>query len=168
MYIRNAVTQDLPAIVNIYNQSIPSRQATADTELVTVASRLDWYRNRSGNRPLWVAIEENEILGWLSFQNFYGRPAYQHTAEISIYVQSPYHRRGIGSRLLEQAIAQSPQLQLNTLLAFVFGHNQPSLNLFSRYGFSQWGYLPDIAELDNNTRSLVILGLKLTPSPSKH
>ncbi|WP_019509099.1 GNAT family N-acetyltransferase [Pleurocapsa sp. PCC 7319] len=168
MYIRNAVTQDLPAIVNIYNQSIPSRQATADTEPVTVASRLDWYRNRCSNRPLWVAIEENEILGWLSFQNFYGRPAYQHTAEISIYVQSPYHRRGIGSRLLEQAIAQSPQLQLNTLLAFVFGHNQPSLNLFSRYGFSQWGYLPDIAELDNNTRSLVILGLKLTPSPSKY
>ena len=161
MHIRNAVAQDLPVIVDIYNQSIPSRQATADTEPVTVASRLDWYRNRTANRPLWVAIEEHEILGWLSFQNFYGRPAYLHTAEISIYVQSSYHRQGIGSRLLEEAITLSPQLQLNTLLAFVFGHNQISLKLFSRYGFSQWGYLPDIAQLDNNSRSLVILGRKI-------
>ena len=161
MYIRNAVAQDLPVIVDIYNQSIPGRQATADTDPITVASRLDWYRNRTVNRPLWVAMEEKEILGWLSFQNFYGRPAYLHTAEISIYVQSLYHRRGVGSKLLEEAIAQSPQLQLNTLLAFVFEHNQISLKLFSRHGFSQWGYLPDIAKLDNSKRILVILGRKI-------
>lgn len=164
MHIRDAVAKDLPVIVDIYNQSIPDRQATADTEPVTVASRLNWFDNRTANRPLWVAAEPNKpnkILGWLSFQNFYGRPAYLHTAEISIYVTTAYHHQGIGSRLLSQAIAQSPRLQLKTLLAFIFGHNQPSLKLFSRYGFSQWGYLPDIAELDCNTRSLVILGRKI-------
>lgn len=161
MYIRNALATDLPAIVDIYNQSIPDRRATADTEPVTVASRLDWYHNRTANRPLWVAAEPNKILGWLSFQDFYGRPAYLNTAEISIYVNQTYHHQGIGNRLLGKAIADSPRLQLKTLLAFVFNHNQPSLNLFSRYGFSQWGYLPDIAELDGRTRSLVILGRKI-------
>ena len=160
MYIRDAVLTDLTAIVEIYNQSIPSRMATADTEPVTVADRLNWYHNRH-NRPLWVAAEGDRILGWLSFQNFYGRPAYSHTAEISIYVATAYHDRGIGSKLLERAVALSPQLQLTTLLAFVFAHNQPSLNLFSRYGFQQWGYLPDIAQLDKSDRSLIILGRKV-------
>ena len=161
MYIRDAVETDLTAIVNIYNQSIPSRMATADTEPVTVAARLGWYRDRPVNRPLWVAIKQEQILGWLSFQNFYGRPAYRHTAEISIYVATAYHHRGIGSKLLTRAIAQSPQLQLTTLLGFIFVHNQPSLSLFSRHGFTQWGHLPDIAELDGIQRSLVILGRKI-------
>ena len=160
MYIRDAVLTDLTAIVEIYNQSIPSRMATADTEPITVADRLDWYHNRH-NRPLWVAAERDRILGWLSFQNFYGRPAYLHTAEISVYVATTNHHQGIGSKLLERAVALSPQLQLTTLLAFVFAHNQPSLNLFSRYGFQQWGYLPDIAQLDKSDRSLIILGRKV-------
>lgn len=160
MYIRDAVLADLTAIVEIYNQSIPSRMATADTEPITVCDRQDWYHNRH-NRPLWVAAEGDLVLGWLSFQNFYGRPAYLHTAEVSIYVATAYHDRGIGSKLLERAIALSPQLQLTTLLAFIFAHNQPSLNLFSRYGFQQWGCLPDIAQLDKSNRSLIILGRKV-------
>ncbi len=162
MYIRDAEASDLTAIVDIYNQSIPDRLATADTEPIAVASRLDWYRNRSLNRPLWVAIKNEQVAGWLSFQNFYGRPAYLHTAEISIYVANRFQRQGIGSELLATAIARSPQLQLTTLLGFIFAHNQPSIKLFTHYGFSQWGYLPDIAVLDGVERSLVILGRKIS------
>ncbi|MDJ0591438.1 MAG: GNAT family N-acetyltransferase [Pleurocapsa sp. MO_226.B13] len=162
MYIRDAEASDLTAIVDIYNQSIPDRLATADTEPIAVASRLDWYRNRPLNRPLWVAIKNEQVAGWLSFQNFYGRPAYLHTAEISIYVANQFQRQGIGSKLLARAIARSPQLQLTTLLGFIFAHNQPSLNLFIRYAFSQWGYLPDLAVLDGVERSLVILGRKIS------
>ena len=161
MKIRNAVAADLTAIVDIYNQSIPDRLSTADTQPVTLADKLDWYRDRSANRPLWIATKEKRVLGWLSFQNFYGRPAYHHTAEISIYVDPAFHRQGIGSQLLARAIAHSPQLQLSTLLAFVFAHNQPSLNLFAKNGFERWGYLPDIAELDRIKRSLVVLGCKV-------
>lgn len=161
MEIRNAVSTDLTAIVDIYNQSIPARTATADTEPVTIADRFDWYQNHSDHRPLWIAEKQSRILGWLSFQDFYGRPAYQPTAEISIYVATEYQRQGVGNILLAKAIAQSPQLQLSTLLAFIFAHNQPSLKLFSNHGFQQWGYLPDIAQLDDIERSLMILGRRI-------
>ena len=161
MDIRSAKEADLAAIVNIYNQSVPSRMATADTKPVTVESKLNWYRDRSKNRPLWVATDKEQILGWLSFQNFYGRPAYLNTAEISIYVATEYHHQGIGSRLLERAIAFCPKLELTTLLGFVFAHNQASINLLTNYGFTQWGHLPNIAVLDGHKRSLLILGLSV-------
>ena len=163
MDIRHAKEADLRAIVNIYNQSIPNRMATADTKAIAVEDKLDWYHNRSENRPLWVATAEDELIGWLSFQNFYGRPAYIHTAEISIYVATKYQQQGIGSKLLEKAIAFCPQLELTTLLGFVFAHNQPSVNLLTRYGFTQWGHLPDVAVLDGCKRSLLILGLSINP-----
>ena len=148
MDIRSAKEADLKEIVEIYNQSIPGRLATADTNPITVASRLDWYHKRSPNRPLWVATVNEEIYGWLSFQDFYGRPAYSHTAEISIYVATQHHRKGVASKLLKKAIAFCPELELTTLLGFVFAHNQPSINLLTHYGFSQWGHLPNVAILD--------------------
>jgi phosphinothricin acetyltransferase len=161
MNIRDAIKADLPAIVAIYNSSIPGRLATADTEPVSVESRQSWFdAHAPTTRPLWVMEIEEIIVGWLSFQSFYDRPAYQKTAELSLYVSANYQRQGIGSKLLEKAINQSPILRINTLIAFIFAHNKPSLKLFKKYQFQQWGYLPEIAELDGIERDLIILGRK--------
>jgi phosphinothricin acetyltransferase len=160
--IREATEADLPTIVEIYNASIPSRIATADTEPISVESRKRWFDEHSPtSRPIWVMENENQLVGWLSFQSFYGRPAYHKTAELSIYVSPVYHRQGIGEQLLQQAIHRSPSLGLNTLLGFVFAHNQPSLQLLAKYQFQQWGYLPKVAELDCIERDLVIFGRKV-------
>jgi L-amino acid N-acyltransferase YncA len=162
MTIRHATETDLPTIVAIYNAAIPSRMATADLEPVSVASRLAWFGGRSpSKRPIWVIEVEGVVAGWLSFQSFYGRPAYHTTAEISIYIASAYHQRGLGRQLLAQAIHQSPSLGLNTLLGFIFAHNQPSLKLFEKFSFQSWGYLPKVAQLDGIERDLVIMGLRI-------
>lgn len=101
MYIRDAVEADLSAIVAIYNASIPNRLATADLNPVSVESRLEWfYQHSSTLRPILVMETDKSILGWLSFQSFYGRPAYQATAEISIYVSPAYQRQRVASSCL--------------------------------------------------------------------
>ena len=161
MKIRDAVETDLPAIVQIYNAAIPGRMATADLKPVSVESRLAWYREHSPNSlPIWVIESEQKIVGWLSFQLFYGRAAYQHTAEVSIYVAPDRQRYGIGQKLLQSAIVRSPKLGLKTLMGIIFAHNQPSLRLFEKFGFQQWGYLPQVAELDGVERDVIILGLR--------
>ena len=118
-------------------------------------------RTRSEARPLWVAAIDHSIVGWLSFQSFYGRPAYRATAEISVYVATDEHRRGIGRVLLEKAVDAAPELGLRTLVAFVFGHNDPSLRLFTGLGFERWALLPRVAELNGIERDLVILGRRV-------
>lgn len=161
--IRQAIQTDLSTIVEIYNSTIPDRLATADLNPVSVESKRSWFSDRDwSTRPLWVLEKDNNIAGWLSFQSFYGRPAYGHTAEVSVYVDRAYRRQGIGKQLLQQAIVQSPEFKLNTLLGFIFGHNQPSLKLFKQHQFSQWGYLPKIAELDGIERDLVIVGRRIS------
>ncbi|AFY96492.1 GNAT family N-acetyltransferase [Chamaesiphon minutus] len=164
--IREATIADLPAIIEIYNTSIPGRMATADLEPVTVASRMEWFLAHNPElRPLWVSTAEDKIEAWLSFRSFYGRAAYRHTAEISIYVSPDSLRQKLGDRLLSKAIETAPQLDLKTLVAFIFAHNQPSLNLFKKHDFQQWGYLPQIAELNGIDRDLVILGRQLSINP---
>lgn len=162
MIIRHATEKDLPAIVAIYNASIPGRMATADLQPVSVQSRINWFKNRSPVRhPLWVIEIEEIIVGWLSFQPFYGRAAYHATAEVSIYIATNYQRRGLGKIFLKEAIRQSPNLGLKTLIGFIFAHNEASLKLFEKFGFERWGHMPGIADIDGVERGLVILGLRV-------
>lgn len=165
MIIRDATEADLPSIVAIYNAAIPGRMATADTKPVSVDERMPWFREHtSAHRPLWVALRDDSTVGWLSFQSFYGRPAYHATAEVSVYVSPSHQRTGVGRALLVRAIDEGPQLGLKTLLGFIFGHNEPSLRLFRELGFEQWALLPRVAELDGVERDLVIAGRRVRPS----
>lgn len=160
--LRDADINDLPSIVEIYNSAIPGRMVTADIYPVSTVSRVKWFNEHSKDlRPIWVLEHEDTICGWLSFQSFYGRPAYNATAEISIYIDSSYRKKGLGRLLLQEAIKASPQLGIKTLLGFIFGHNTPSLNLFYDFEFESWGKLPGIAELDGIERDLIIVGKRV-------
>lgn len=162
MIIRDAKLEDLASIVEIYNSTIPGRMVTADTEPVTVESKEKWFYEHSPNsRPMWVVEKDNVICGWLSFQSFYGRPAYNSTAEISIYISKDYRKRGLGHILMQRAINICPKLGINTLLGFIFSHNEPSLKLFHGYRFESWGHLPKVAILDGIERNLTILGKRV-------
>ncbi len=159
MTLRDAVELDLPAIVAIYNAAIPMRVATADLEPVAVESRFAWFRRHTrASHPIWVAEVDGEVAGWLSFEPFYGRPAYSGTAELSVYVDGARQRRGVGRALLGEAVRRAPALGLETLLGFIFAHNEPSLRLFAELGFVRWAHLPRVARLDAAARDLVIVG----------
>lgn len=159
---RIASFDDLPAIVAIYNSTIASRQVTADTEPVSVESRHQWfYDHVPERRPLWVSEQDGQITGWLSFSNFYGRPAYSGTAELSIYLHEDARGKGLGKRFLELAIAHAPTINVHTLLGFIFGHNTPSLKLFENFGFETWANMPRVATLDGIERDLIIVGKRV-------
>lgn len=160
---RNANISDLKRIVDIYNSTISSRMVTADTEPVSVESRQKWFdEHNTTNRPLWV-IENNsnQIIGWVSFQSFYGRPAYDATVEISIYLDETQRGKGIGKQVLQYCLDKSPNFGVKTLLGFIFAHNEPSLKLFRYFGFEDWATLPNIAWLDGQERGLKILGKRI-------
>ena len=159
MIIRDAVEADLPAIIEIYNATVPARMVTAELEPTTVEARLPWFRDHSpGEYPFWVAEWEGRVIGWLDFKKFLPRCAYRGTAEISVYVDQQFRRRGIGQRLLEEAIARAPSLGMTALVGLIFGHNEPSLKLFQQFGFERWGFFPGVAQLDGVKRDLVVMG----------
>lgn len=137
---RDATLEDLPKIVAIYNSTVPSRMVTADTEPVTVESRVRWMEEHNPEtRPLWVVESSKEgIVGWVSFQSFYGRPAYDATVEISIYLEPEMRGRGLGKQILQYSIDAAKRFGTKTLLGFIFAHNEPSLKLFREFGFEEW------------------------------
>ena len=170
---RIATHEDLEQIVDIYNSTIASRMVTADTEPASIESRVAWFNEHDpASRPLWVCEDKGRIQAWLSFSSFYGRPAYRKTAEISVYVHAAHRKQGIGSYLVKSAITYAPNIDIDTLLGFIFGHSMRRLALFERLGFSRWGLLPKVALLDGVERDLVhaldVLAVQLGERVDRH
>lgn len=145
--IRNAIIEDLPRIVEIYNSTVDSRMVTADTSPVTVESRTEWFLNHSQQRPIFLFLKNDKVAGWFSFETFYGRSAYR--------------GMGLGKYAVNEIKRVAKTLNIQTLLAFTFSHNKPAIQLFLNEDFSIYGEIPEIAEMDGKRYSLSILGFKI-------
>ena len=148
MQIRQANQADWPAILAIYNQAVAEPFCTADTEPATLESRADWLAVHDGGRyPIYLAEREGLVVGWCSLSPWrVGRKALEKTAEVSYYIDHGQRGMGVGSHLLQHALASSPALGFSHLLAILLERNVASLRLLEKCGFSRWGHLPDVAD----------------------
>ena len=163
IHIRNATIDDLERIVEIYNESIPGGWSTADRAPVTVSDRLDWFNTfDTSKRPIWVAECDGSVVATTYLSSFYGgRPAYNTTAEISIYICNSFQKRGLGTMLKKWVINKCPELGIATLLSMHFDHNEATRKINAQLGFEQMGHLTDIAIVDGIARGLIIWGLRI-------
>lgn len=159
----HAQQNDLLKIVSTYNSTVASRLVTADLEPVSVESKQAWFDAHTPNRrPLWIVTLNGTYAGWMSFNSFYGRPAYDGTVEVSIYLEESVRGKGLGKICLQKAFEACAELNIKTLLGFIFDHNEPSLQLFYKMGFEKWAHLPKIANMLDAERGLIILGKRIS------
>ena len=163
MKIRCATTNDLEALVDIYNQAIKAGQKTADTEFVTIESRRSWFDSHPAKQyPLLVAEIDSVVAGYLTISGYRtGRLALRHTGEVSYYIHFDYHRQGVGSHLMKYAIELCPSIKIKSLIAILMDCNQGSVGLLEKYGFKKWGHMPKIADYDGVEVGQLYYGLRV-------
>lgn len=161
--IRIAVENDVPVITEIYNQAVRLRSATATTEPVSVQHRRAWLiKHALDAYPVFVAECDGAVVGWCSLSPHRpGRKALRHTAEISYYIHENFRRMGIASRLITHALSQCPRLGLKSLFAILLDINRASVSILEKFGFEQWGHLPNIAEIDGKECGQFIYGRRV-------
>ncbi len=102
MNIRVATKEDAAAIRRIY---APYVQDTAVTFEYDVPEEEEMHRrieNTLNEYPYLVAEENGVVVGYAYTGRFYGREAYRHCAEVSIYIDTNCRGTGIGSRLYQE------------------------------------------------------------------
>ncbi len=161
--VRLAVPADLPRIVDIYNQAILARNATADTVPFTIEKRQDWFMEHDpGAYPIYVFEDDDgKVAGWLSVSPYRGRPALARTGEVSYYVDYAAQRRGIGSALMQYAIQDAPRTGRRVFLAILLEWNTASIRLLEKFGFQEWGRMPEVAEYDGRLCGHLYYGRKV-------
>ena len=189
--VQRAQENDLADILAIYNQSVAGKQATANLNPVTITERVDWFNEHINNtkRPIYVvkailtATQDigqattqirkqknftSSIVAWGSFSDLYARPAYHISSEISIYLHQDYHGKGLGGLLVRWMLTQAFSLGIRNVVALIFAHNLPSLSLFTKLGFTQWGYMPQVCDMQGFIADVVMLGKVVTNENDTH
>jgi L-amino acid N-acyltransferase YncA len=142
--VRTASPGDLEAITGIYNDAVLTTTATFDTETRTAPDQLAWFQSHGGRFAILVAEADGMVVGWTSLSRWSDRPAYDDTAETSVYVRKDYRRRGIG-RLLEEAIIElAKDFRFHTLIARIAGESTGSLRLHESLGFVPVGTMKEV------------------------
>ena len=102
MNIRPATFDDLPGILEIYNDAVLNTTATYDCAPRTLEHRVAWFEEHERQRlPVFVAVDAaGRVLGWSSLSRYHDRRGYQFTVENSVYVAAAERGRGVGKLLL--------------------------------------------------------------------
>lgn len=93
---------------------------------------------RHPDAAVFLAELDGEIAGRLSL----GRdphPASHHVADLGILVSVGHRRRGVGRRLLEQAVTWARDAGVTKLELHVFPWNEAAIGLYQSFGFVREG-----------------------------
>jgi L-amino acid N-acyltransferase len=160
---RTAELVDLPSIVEIYNQAVPTHRSTANTTSVTVEGRKAWFfEHEPDKHPIFVAEVDGMVVGWCSLSVYRpGRFALRFTAEISCYIDNDYQGQGVGRELVRHALKAAPSLGIKNIVAVLIDHNEASRKMVEKLGFQQCGYLPRILDFDGQEYGEYYYGIRV-------
>ena len=87
---------------------------------------------------VYVAVDGDRIVGRLSLARD-PHPASKHVADLGLMVAASHRRRGIGTALLDAAVAWAKGSGVSKLELHVFPWNEPANQLYERFGFEREG-----------------------------
>lgn len=139
--IRAANAADLPRLVEIYNQYVVNTPVTFDVEPYTVERRTPWFEQfaLTGRYRLFVAEENNAVVGYAGTTRFRPKAAYETTVETTIYCSPDTVGRGIGSRLYSALFEAIANEDIRRIVAGYTLPNPASAKLHERVGFKPVG-----------------------------
>jgi len=147
------IEDDWQSVSEIYKQGIATGNATFQQEIPLYK---DWDSGHLRNCR-FVAIKNNEIVGWAALSPVSGRCVYAGVAEVSIYVSDKNRGDKIGQKLLEKLIIESENEKLWTLQAGIFPENIPSIKIHENLGFRKVGYRERIGKMNGVWRDTILL-----------
>lgn len=94
---------------------------------------------RHPDAAVFVAEVDRQVVARLSLARD-PHPASRHVADLGLMVDAGYRRRGIGKRLLEEAVGWARASGVVKIELHVFPWNEPALALYEAFGFEREGH----------------------------
>ena len=142
--IRSARSEDAADIQAIYAPFVQETSVSFETvppSVETMAARISSNLARHG---YFVAQSEAGILGFAYASPYRPRPAYDRTAEVSVYLAPQAQGRGLAQALYRALFAHLAARGFHTAVAIVTLPNPQSAQLHERCGFAHVGSLQDV------------------------
>ncbi|MCY1693538.1 GNAT family N-acetyltransferase [Curtobacterium sp. SL109] len=133
--VRSITAADWTSVEAIYREGIATGNATFEAEPPT------WETFDAGKLPehRFVAVDRDEVLGWVAVSPTSARAVYQGVVEHSVYVGAAARGRGVGHVLLDALVESTEAAGIWTIQSGIFPENTASRTLHARHGFRELG-----------------------------
>ncbi len=151
--IRPMTARHAPAVLTIYQAGIDEGNATFETRAPAwdqfSASRLAGHR--------YVAVSQDEVVGWIAASAVSDRCVYAGVVEHSVYVHPGARGQGAGRRLLDALIASTEAAGIWTIQSGIFPENAASAALHQAAGFRVVGIRERLGLHHGRWRDVVLI-----------
>ncbi len=145
MIIRNANENDLPQLLEIYNEIILNTTAVYQYQAHSLDMRKEWFTTKwQQGFPVFVAEDANGIVGFSTLGTFRNWQAYKYSVENSVYVASHSRGKGVGKLLMPPLIRAAIQMEMHTVIASIDATNEASLHLHKNFGFEEVAHFKEV------------------------
>lgn len=142
--IRFATIEDAEAILAIYAEYIVNTGVTFEIEVPTIEQFRERMRGITEQFPWLVCEVDGEIVGYAYGSKHGERAAYRWSADLSVYINEKFHRRGIASALY-RVVMELLRLQgYYTVYAGVSTPNEKSEAFHTAFGFRRLGEFKNV------------------------
>jgi phosphinothricin acetyltransferase len=143
--VRNATEEDLPAMLEIYNEIILNTLAVWHEQAHTLAMRKEWFAlKKEQGFPVLVAESQGVILGFATIANFRPWSGFRFTVENSVYVRPENRGQGVAKLLLPALIDAAKQLNIHAIVAGIEATNDISIALHEKFGFIEVAHFKEV------------------------
>ena len=137
--LRFATPQDAPGLLEIYAPYVTGTIVSFEYDVPTLEEFARRIQDTTARFPYLVWEEDGALLGYAYAHPYAARPAYQWSAELTVYLRQGAARRGLGSRLYG-ALFDLLRLQgVRTVYGCVTAENAPSVAFHQALGFREAG-----------------------------
>jgi phosphinothricin acetyltransferase len=162
MNIRDAVHDDLPAILEIHNDAIRTTTAIWDEHEVDLEDRRAWFdTRRAAGLPVLVAELDGGVVGFASYGPWRPKTGYRFTVENSVYVHPDHRGRGAAGALMPVLIEHARGNHVHSIVAGIEAANAGSIALHEKFGFRRVALLPEVGFKFGRWLDLAYLQLSL-------
>jgi L-amino acid N-acyltransferase YncA len=140
-----ATRENLPGILEIYNEVIRNTTAVYSDREVTLEDREKWLdAKRGAGFPVLVAADSSGVVGFGTFGEFRAWPCYRLSVEHSVHVRADFRRRGAGRALVLALIDAASALGKHVMIAGIDAENVNSISLHESLGFEVVGHFREV------------------------
>ncbi|MBX2945598.1 MAG: N-acetyltransferase [Cyclobacteriaceae bacterium] len=130
----------------IYDWYIKNSTATFHTEPIALDQLQEFIFIGHPLYKSFLIYADGALAGYCFLTYHKKRPAYDRTAEISIYLKPEFMGKGIGKTALAHLEQVAKELGLKNLVGVITGDNTSSMALFEKAGFVKCAHFINVGE----------------------
>ncbi|MDE1869777.1 MAG: GNAT family N-acetyltransferase [Candidatus Micrarchaeota archaeon] len=124
----------------------------------------EWFKNmmklvKRGDEVSSVAIVDGKAVALCNIKRS-SMAVSQHVGSLGIAIRDGYRREGIGKALMKDVLARSKN-KFEIITLEVFESNKHAIELYKKFGFKEFGKLPNGIKRNGKYTDAVFMSLKL-------